>query len=166
MHKEHGLHIHLLTNRFIDVMIARQLAQQVGWGRIHVKRTKKEHAAYLAKYLTKERPECLKRWRLWAGFGKTWDWTKVKDVTLETMMTRVYRGCKKAFGWTGRKGFFARMRVVRFMMIRTLEENWTEGLGPDDRPYAQCLTNELLGNRILVDAPFQAVTLVVTNVLH
>ena len=33
-----------------------------------------------AKYLSKERPECLRRWRLWAGFGAGWEWTKVKDL--------------------------------------------------------------------------------------
>jgi hypothetical protein len=41
-----------------------------------------EHASYLAKYLSKERPECLKRWRLWASFGEGWDPTKVKNLVL------------------------------------------------------------------------------------
>lgn len=77
VHEFHGLHVHLVTNRFLDVNKARLLAEQAGWGRIHVKRIPIEHAGYLAKYLSKERPPCLKRWRLWAGFGN-WDWTRVK----------------------------------------------------------------------------------------
>ncbi len=79
LHKNHGLHVHLVTNRWIDVNVARELAFLAGWGRIHVMRIPPERASYLAKYLSKERPECLKGWRLWAGFGD-WDWTKVKDV--------------------------------------------------------------------------------------
>jgi hypothetical protein len=70
MHKEHGLHVHLLTNRYIRVEQARELALQAGWGRIHVMPMPAEHANYVAKYLSKERPECLKRWRLSKGLRR------------------------------------------------------------------------------------------------
>ena len=80
LHEEHGLHVHLVTNSFIDVSRARALAEKAGWGRIHVKRIPAERVSYLAKYLSKERVECLKRWRLWAAFGGGWEPTKVKDV--------------------------------------------------------------------------------------
>ena len=43
----------------------------------------------MAKYLSKERPECLYRWRLWAGFGKGWEWTRVKDIIRETLFSRI-----------------------------------------------------------------------------
>src|ERR1700757_3257211 len=36
LHEEHGLHVHLITNQFIDVNQARALSTQAGWGRIHV----------------------------------------------------------------------------------------------------------------------------------
>ena len=49
-----------------------------------------ERAAHLGNYLSKERPPCLKRWRLWAGFGD-WKWTKVKDVFFDCAFTRIYR---------------------------------------------------------------------------
>src|SRR5439155_27132486 len=55
----HGLHVHLITNQFIDVNRARELATQAGWGRIHVRPMPSEHSGYLAKYLSKERPPCL-----------------------------------------------------------------------------------------------------------
>lgn len=32
LHEEHGLHVHLATNQFIDVNRARELAHQSGWG--------------------------------------------------------------------------------------------------------------------------------------
>ena len=69
MHKRHGLHVHMVTNERIDVVQARALAEKAGWGRIHVTVMPAEHARYLAKYLSKERPPCLKRWRLWADIA-------------------------------------------------------------------------------------------------
>ena len=32
LHQEHGLHVHLVTNQFIDVNRARELAVTAGWG--------------------------------------------------------------------------------------------------------------------------------------
>ena len=108
------------------------------WGRIHVARMPSEHAGYLAKYLSKERPECLYRWRLWAGFGKTWDWTKVKDVVRETLLSRIYRACKQWKNWTGRGQFFERMDLVRQIAILTIERGWPIGCGPGGMPYEKC----------------------------
>jgi hypothetical protein len=142
LHEEHGLHVHLLTNQFIDVNRARELAEQAGWGRIHVKRLPSEHAGYLAKYLSKERPECLKRWRLWAGFGAGWEWTKVKDVIRETLFSTIYRACKEWRRWQGRGRFFERMEVVRQMMFLTIERGWAPGCGPAGLPYVAFDENE------------------------
>jgi hypothetical protein len=130
LHKEHGLHVHLLTNQFIDVNRARELANHAGWGRIHVVRMPSEHVGYLAKYLSKERPECLHRWRLWAGFGAGWEWTKVKDVIRETLFSQIYRACKEWQNWSGRGQFFQRMELVRRMLILTIEHGWEVGCGP------------------------------------
>jgi hypothetical protein len=137
LHEEHGLHVHLATNQFIDVNRARELALQAGWGRIHVTRMPSKHAAYLAKYLSKERPECLRRWRLWAGFGKTWEWTKVKDVGRDTLFSRVYAACREWKAWRGKGGFFERMALVRRVVIATIEQGWTAGFGPGNLSYAE-----------------------------
>ena len=142
LHKEHGLHVHLVTNRFIDVNKARKLAQQAGWGRIHVMRMPQEHAGYLGKYLSKERPKCLKRWRLWAGFGD-WDWTKVKDVVKEGLFGTIYGACKEWQEWTGRGQFFERMDFVRQMVFKTIENDWSPGLGPGNKAYWMCCGEEL-----------------------
>ena len=105
MHKRHGLHVHMVTNERIDVVQARALAEKAGWGRIHVTVMPAEHARYLAKYLSKERPSCLKRWRLWAAFGEGWEPTKVKDLIKESLFSTVYRACKEWQGWTGKGQF-------------------------------------------------------------
>jgi hypothetical protein len=144
LHQEHGLHVHLVTNQFIDVNRARELATQAGWGRIHVAPMPSEHSGYLAKYLSKERPDCLFRWRLWAGFGKGWEWTKVKDVVRDTLFSRVYRACKEWRGWTGRGEFCERMDLVRQMIVLTIERGWEAGLGPDRTSYPMCCESELI----------------------
>ncbi len=139
LHEEHGLHVHLVTNQFVDVNRARELASQAGWGRIHVTRMPSEHAGYLAKYLSKERPECLHRWRLWAGFGQAWEWTKVKDVIKETLFSRVYRACGEWQGWSGRNGFFDRIDFARRVVIASIEGGWQAGQGPNGVGYAESL---------------------------
>jgi len=144
MHKMHGLHVHLLTNRFIDVNVMRALAKKAGWGRINVKRIPAERAAYLAKYLSKDRAECLKSWRLWAGFGP-WDWTKVKDAVSDSPFSRIYRACQEWLHWTGNKEFFARTRFVAFMELQTIINGWEPGLGPGGKPYWMCSKEELMG---------------------
>jgi len=116
---------------------------QAGWGRIHVARMPSEHAGYLAKYLSKERAECLYRWRLWAGFGKGWEWTKVKDVIRKTLFSRVYHACKEWKGWTGKEQFFERMAVARRLLMETIEQGWEIGRGPCGKPYWMCSEEEL-----------------------
>ena len=112
LHKSHGLHVHLLTDRFIDVNAARIMAKRAGWGRIHVQRMRKSEAGYLGKYLSKDRPPCFKGWRLWAAFGCDWDWTKVSNLQKNSAFSRVYRYFKEVFDWHGNQGFFNRMEKV------------------------------------------------------
>jgi len=152
MHEFHGLHVHLVTNRFLDVNEARAMAQQAGWGRIDVKRIPIERAAYLAKYLSKERPPCLKGWRLWAGFGE-WEWTRIKDLITQSRIATIYRACKEWLGWTGRKGFFDRMRFVAWLEFRSAVEGWIDGCGPGGKPYWMCCREELMEGST-VEVPF------------
>jgi hypothetical protein len=158
MHKRHGLHVHMVTNERIDVVQARALAEKAGWGRIHVTVMPAEHAQYLAKYLSKDRPPCLKRWRLWAAFGEGWEPTKVKDVVFDSLFCRIYRACKEAFVWTGNSRFHDRMRLVQWLEVRTVAEGWTDGLGPGDKPYWMCSDEELAFGEVAfgstVCAPF------------
>ena len=102
-----------------------------------------KHAACLAKYLSKERAQCLYRWRLWAGFGRGWEWTKVKDVVRETLFSQIYGACKEWKQWEGRGKFFERMDLVRRMMILTIEYGWKIGFGPSGKAYSMCGVEEL-----------------------
>ncbi len=154
LHKEHGLHVHLLTNRRIDVNKARELAIQAGWGRVHVARMPKEHAGYLGKYLSKERPECFKRWRLWAAFGKGWEPAKVKDMVKETLFGEIYRACQDWMEWKGRGKFYQRMDTVRHLMILTIQNGWKPGYGPGDKPYWMCSREELVFGPCGSEAPY------------
>jgi hypothetical protein len=146
LHQEHGLHVHLVTNRFIDVNRARELATEAGWGRIHVTLMPSEHAGYLSKYLSKQRAECLQHWRLWAGFGKGWQWTKVNDVIRETLFSRVYRECKAWKGWSGRQNFFERMEFVRRVLMLTIERNWAIGCALHNELLDALKEEEVLAN--------------------
>ncbi len=116
-------------------------------------RIPQERACYLAKYLSKQRPECSKGWRLWAGFGD-WDWTKVKDVVFDSLFCRIYRACKVAFSWTGNKNFRDRMRLVHWLEVRTITEGWKDCLGPSGKPSWMCCAEELLGDGAACEAPF------------
>lgn len=81
--------------------------------------------------------------RLWAGFGKGWEWTKVKDVIRETLFSRIYRACKDWQGWTGKRNFFERMDTTRRILMMTIECGWDPGFGPGGKPYWMCCDNEM-----------------------
>ncbi len=144
LHKEHGLHVHLITNKRIDVDQCRQLSKRSGWGRIHVMRIPKERTAYLAKYLSKERPKAFKRWRLWAGFGKCWDWTRVSQIQVESLFASVSRALRDAFGWKGNRDYHERRRMIEAVVENTILHGWTPGLGSGGKPYGECRPDELI----------------------
>jgi len=121
MHKTHGLHVHMLTRRHLLVndvraVLARQYNRKIG--RIHVVRADARAGEYLGKYLSKsQRPECLKRVRLWAVLDKkSFDHTRVKDVSCESTFGTFWGACAKAFGWTGNSGFWHKRGMVLHLM--------------------------------------------------
>jgi len=92
LHEEHGCHFHVLTNCRFPIKSVLSLGQRYGFGRIDVRRVKNitGEIAYLCKYLSKRRPGCLKRARLWSAFGGI-ERTRVKDILTDTPMTRLLR---------------------------------------------------------------------------
>lgn len=146
LHKTHGLHVHLITNRYIRVEPARNLAIKAGWGRVHVVRANAEAAKYLAKYLSKEREKCFKGWRLWAGFGK-WDWSRVREIFVESPQGVIWAACAEALHWKGNRRFLENRRMVDFLYQRTIEEGWELGRGPGGRAYNECRPDELMGRQ-------------------
>jgi hypothetical protein len=122
MHETHGLHVHLVTNRFIDVNEVRRLAKRSGWGRIHVAKVPADRASYLAKYLGKERPQALKGWRLWAGFGP-WEWSRVKDIVVRSPVGDAWRECRRIFSWTGKEPFWQRQQLAQSVYHARLRDD-------------------------------------------
>jgi len=89
----HGLHFHVVINRFVPIEIVRSIAERYGFYWLQMKEchTAAGLAVYLAKYLTKQdRPTCLKGSRLWAAFGK-WGHSKVKNMRCLSEFSAAYR---------------------------------------------------------------------------
>lgn len=96
----HGLHVHVLFNRFININIVRRYAEMCGYFWIDVTRIRSHCEAdkvadYLTKYLSKqERAQCLKGRRLWAAIGK-WGATKCKNIVVESEFVAAYHARRK-----------------------------------------------------------------------
>jgi hypothetical protein len=89
LHKEHGIHFHLLLNKRFPVRRMLALAWPFGFGKVHVCLANMGSARYLAKYLTKQykAQTYFKRRRRWGTFGG-FKATLCKDVTYDTSYTR------------------------------------------------------------------------------
>jgi hypothetical protein len=92
LHEDHGCHFHVITNQRFPIRRILAFAERYGFGRLNVKPVKDPSTAigYLCKYLSKPRPGCLKRARLWSAFGPI-ERTRVKDVLTDTAMSRLIR---------------------------------------------------------------------------
>jgi hypothetical protein len=121
MHERHGLHVHVVTTRYVRVEAVRAVIwrqRKSTWGRIHVEKAKASIGPYLGKYLSKPRPECLKGWRMWAALdAKSYNHTRVADVILECLFSSVWQAATRCFGWKG-NGKFA----IRKSMVLTLSK--------------------------------------------
>src|SRR6266478_1685068 len=92
LHEDHGCHFHVITNQRFQIRKILVFAQRYGFGRLNVKPVDDPGMAivYLCKYLSKARPGCLKRARLWSAFGKI-ERTRVKDILTDTPLSRILR---------------------------------------------------------------------------
>jgi hypothetical protein len=142
--KGHGLHVHLVTNRFVEVNRVRTLSAQAGWGRIHAQRIPKQRATYLAKYLSKQRPPCFKAWRLWAGFGKEWIWTRVADIEIRSAKSAVFKAVMRWPFGDAIPTYFQRKLVADALLNATIKHGWIPGLGPGAKPYRTCALHDLI----------------------
>lgn len=74
LHREHGIHFHMLVTERLAVDLVRRVGRCHGIGRIHVCRARPEAGGYLAKYLSKQkegpRHESGRKMRRWAAFGE------------------------------------------------------------------------------------------------
>ena len=86
----HGLHVHVICNRYQDVNLVRSVAQSAGWGRVHVTRVRPGREYYVTKYLSKLRPDALKGWRLFSSFGPGLR-TRIADILVESVRADLMR---------------------------------------------------------------------------
>ena len=97
LHDEHGCHFHVIVPRRYKIRDILELGARYGFGRTDVRCVKDVESgiAYLCKYLSKRRPPCLKRVRLWAAFGPV-ERTRVVDIVSDSPFGRILRqlmGC-------------------------------------------------------------------------
>jgi len=133
LHKSHGLHIDVVTGRFLHVSEVRSLWRSCGGGRIHVLPVPPSRAKYVAKYIRKAgRPECLKSARLWDLFGG-FEGTRIKDVTVDSNATRIYRVLVATLGLEFKRLPFFR----RFQAVGNIEmgRRWDYGIVPAVYPF-------------------------------
>jgi hypothetical protein len=92
LHDEHGCHFHVITNQRFPIRKILAFSERYGFGRMDVRGVPDADKAirYLCKYLSKPRPGCLKRARLWSAFGEI-ERTRVKDVLSDTPLVRILR---------------------------------------------------------------------------
>lgn len=152
MHDRHGLHVHLVTTRYVRVEVVRFLSNRIGYGRIHVKKARPSMAHYLGKYLSKERPQALKGFRLWAAFGMQAH-CKVIDIIVESLRATIWRAAAKAWNWQGNKHFMDRLKIVLDLFRLTIENDWEPGFGFYGISYNHPSVLELLRSRPL-SVPF------------
>ena len=119
LHKEHGCHFHVITNRRFSIRKILSMCERYGFGRIDVRRITDatQTISYVCKYLSKRRERCLKGARLWSAFGKI-ERTRVRDILVDTPKVRLLRrimgkpsvqdelnGIRSAKTWRGELNF-------------------------------------------------------------
>jgi hypothetical protein len=117
LHDRRGLHIHMLTNRFIWIETMKKMGKSYGFGRIEAKRADEGSIKYLAKYLNKEREECMKSARLWSAFGD-FVWCKCKDIVFDSPFTRIYRALCMTYSGFSKAKWCERYQAVMNQYFR------------------------------------------------
>ena len=125
----HGLHVHVVTNRFWGVNRIRRLWQlsSIGGGRVHVLPIPVERAKYAGKYLRKQgRPECFQGVRMWSSFGGG-EYCRVRDVEIDCDWKRIFRALRATLGrtWDELRWFERKQAVANVER----ELPWYFGLG-------------------------------------
>lgn len=100
LHKEHGVHYHLLVTERLAVDIVRRVGRCHGIGRIHVCKADQAACGYLSKYLSKQKQgpktEKGRSARRWAAFGEV-ERVRVKDLVNDSPMWVFRREHKLCF---------------------------------------------------------------------
>lgn len=136
----HGLHVHVVTPTYVRVERVRAALARIRgcpFGRVDVQTGDAHAGHYLAKYIAKSRrPPCFKGLRVWAALDtKAFNYTRVADVIIKTLFSECWRAAKKAWNWTGNRGFLERFRVVHRLVQLTVTSGCTPGKWPGGEQY-------------------------------
>jgi len=105
LHKEHGVHFHMLVTERLAVDLVRRVGRCHGIGRIQVCKADSGSGDYMAKYLSKTREGALtetgRQARRWAKFGEV-KHTRVSDVVCDSPMWRLRH--ERKWVWTSYSG--------------------------------------------------------------
>ncbi len=112
VYASHGLHIHCVLNARLDVNNVRSKWEHFAGenSRLHVKAITKGQECYVAKYLGKNRIECMGGMRLWAPIGHC-DAHKCSDIIIDTRWTAIYAFLSACIAG------FAKLRWIERIMI-------------------------------------------------
>ena len=140
----HGLHIHMVVNRRLDVDIMRSKWEHFGGGRINVRVITPGHECYVAKYLSKARGAALEGLRLWAPINFP-EAHKVRDIKVECSWTDSYKTLAAMIVGFPNVPWPVRMMITnRFMLgddiSGILQEEWK-----DERDYREPTWEEIVG---------------------
>ena len=139
----HGLHVHVVTDKYFSVRSVRRITDRMGWGRLHVVRVKQGVACgvrmghvgkYLAKYLAKgqkmRKEWGLKGFRMWASFGGHKDYIRVAQVAFETPVKAIINLLygDEVIGFWG-KGLIKGRRTFNYWRMRLACLIWSGRLG-------------------------------------
>lgn len=96
----HGLHVHAVAVGYYPIRDVLQLCKAHGWGRVGVERVHSLDSEKIGLYLGKYLVKCKRLWngislkglRWWATFGKIKDKVRLSDITIDSPISRIYRG--------------------------------------------------------------------------
>jgi len=122
--KGHGWHVHFLTDRWLKVQLIRDIAESVGFGRIHVAPIRKDSAGYVAKYVSKSLGQSHGARRIWSVVGgvSTKEWrVLVKDIAVSSHARTLVGMMRREWGgyWLmsyGPESVYLRVQRVMFVL--------------------------------------------------
>lgn len=91
----HGLHHHVLVNKYLKIRAIKEYARRCGFGRIHVREADKGAVDYIANYLGKQHSN-FHGCHQWATLGKGWATTK-NGVFLDSDAANAMRACYRYY---------------------------------------------------------------------
>ena len=134
LHREHGVHYHMLITQRIPADLVRTVGRCYGIGRVHACRADKSAGAYLGKYLSKQRSgpktESGRNARRWAAFGDV-ERTRVSDLVNDSPM------------WVHRRA--NNQPFMGYWQEKILTRCWDHGVVAFDAAYAAFQAKSRLG---------------------